>query len=187
MEVEDSFKMMSQMAVSEPYEMEVERIESQVKWFNPEKGYGFLSPDDGSADIFMHFSVLEAAGHRRVDSGDVLVCEIGPGKRGRQVLRILEVKLMPRDMRQMAPVYQMARAPHADPDALEEVYGEIKWFNPLRGYGFICPDDGGREIFVHASVLRDLGYETLEPGIRVHAKVSSSSRGREARIIEIIR
>jgi CspA family cold shock protein len=167
-------------------ETEIERIESKVKWYNPEKGYGFLVPEDETTDIFMHFSVLDAAGCRRVEEGDSIVCDIGPGKRGRQVLRVLEVKFAARDHR-FAPALLGPRAPSFDPDTLEDVEGEVKWFNPSKGFGFIYPDDGGRDIFLHASVLRAAGYESLEPGVRVVIKVSSSERGREARILTIMR
>lgn len=178
--------MTSQVAVDTVnQDPEVERIESQVKWYNPEKGYGFLVPDDNSSDIFMHFSVLDAAGCRRVEEGDRIVCEIGPGRRGRQVLRVLEVKFSTREPRYI-PNHIGPRSMAFDPDSLEELEGEVKWFNPLKGFGFVLPDDGGRDIFLHASVLRAAGFESLEPGIRVHIKASSSERGREARILQVI-
>ncbi|EKE10447.1 MAG: cold shock-like protein CspA [uncultured bacterium] len=167
-------------------EADIERIEAKVKWYNPEKGYGFLIPDDESNDIFMHFSVLDAAGCRRVEEGDRIVCDIGPGRRGRQVLRVLEVKFVPREPR-LAAGYIGQRSPTFDPESLEEIEGEVKWFNPLKGFGFVYPNDGGRDIFLHASVLRAAGYESLEPGIRVSLKVSSSERGREARILAVLR
>lgn len=172
--------------IDEIDETEIERIEARVKWYNPEKGYGFLVPDDESNDIFMHFSVLDAAGCRRVEEGDRIVCDIGPGRRGRQVLRVLEVKFVPREPR-FAPAFLGPRSPNFDPETLEEIEGEVKWFNPLKGFGFVYPDDGGRDVFLHASVLRAAGYETLEPGVRVIVKASSSERGREARILTVPR
>ncbi len=185
--------MMNQALMNEVNKNELERVEAKVKWYSPEKGYGFLVVDDDSADIFMHFSVLDAAGCRRVEEGDRLVCEIGPGRRnvepgsdGRQVFRVLEVKFSPREPR-FSPAFLGPRSPAFDPESLEEVEGEVKWFNPLKGFGFVYPDDGGRDIFLHASVLRAAGYESLEPGVRVLIKVSSSERGREARILNVIR
>lgn len=62
----------------------------------------------------------------------------------------------------------------------------IKWYNPNKGYGFILPDDGGREIFIHYSTIHAAGYTFLEPGIRVLAKISNSERGPEARIITVL-
>ena len=170
----------------ESTEGEMERVESKVKWYNPEKGYGFLEPLEDGNDIFMHFSVLDAAGCRRVEEGDTIVCDIGPGRQGKQVLRVLEVKFTPRDPNRMSPSFMGARMPYVDPETLEDVTGEIKWFNPMKGFGFIYPDDGGRDVFLHASVLRMLGMETVEPGVKVKAKVTSSERGREARAIEFL-
>lgn len=167
-------------------ESKIERIESKVKWYNPEKGYGFLVTEDDPTDIFMHFSVLDAAGCRRVEEGDTIVCDVGPGRQGRQVLRVLEVKFAPREPR-FSPAFLGVQSQAFDPESLEEIEGEVKWFNPLKGYGFVYPDDGGRDIFLHASVLRAAGYESLEPGVRVNVKVSSSDRGREARILTVLR
>lgn len=163
----------------------VERLEAKVKWYNPEKGYGFLVSEDDIGDVFMHFSVLDAAGCRRVEEGDQIVCDVGAGMQGRQVLRVLEVKFAPREPR-FSPSANAIRSFSFDPEALEEVDGVVKWFNPLKGFGFIYPDDGDRDIFFHASVLRAAGYESLEPGVRVRIKTSLSERGREARILTVI-
>ena len=166
------------------YQNEIERIESKVKWFNPEKGYGFLEPVNGEEqDVFMHFSVLDAAGFRRVEEGDDIDCDVTVGGHGRQVIRIWGIKFAPRQPK-LSHAFLGIRG--VDPETLEEVKGEIKWFNPLKGFGFICPEDSGRDIFLHASVLRSLGLESIEPGVRVRAKVSASDRGREARILEFI-
>ena len=177
--------MINQSVISEDYDNEPIRMEAKVKWYNPEKGYGFLIPEDESGEIFMHFSVLDAAGCRRVEEGDQIVCDVGAGMQGRQVLRVLEIRFAARDPR-YSSVFSGSRSPAFDPETLEEVIGEVKWFNPLKGFGFIFPKDGGRDIFLHASVLCAAGYESLEPGIRVKIKVSSSERGREARSLSVI-
>ena len=164
----------------------MKRIEAKVNWYDPEKGYGFLVPDDGSADIFMHFSTLDEAGCQHVEKGDCVVCEIGPGNEGLQVLHVLEIKFGPRDV-PSSPGFLDSRLPSFNSDTLEEINGEIKWFNPLKGYGFLVPDDGGEDIFLHNSVLQASGLELLKPGARVSIKVSSSERGREARVLSIMR
>lgn len=176
---------MNTIVVTQNESQKFEKIESQVKWYNPEKGYGFLLSSDGESDIFMHFSVLDAAGCRRVEEGDTIVCEVGPGPKGLQVMKVLEVKFTHREPRAMAMFFG-AKHPPMDLDALEEVDGYIKWFNPLKGFGFICEEKTGKEIFLHASILRMLGLESIEPGIYVRAKVSISERGREARTLQIL-
>ena len=61
----------------------------KVKWFNPEKGFGFVSPADGSPDVFLHVSALKQAGLQDAPEGSTIVCEVGPGRKGVQVLRVI--------------------------------------------------------------------------------------------------
>ena len=69
---------------------------------------------------------------------------------------------------------------------LENTEGEVKWFDTIRGFGFIKPDNGGRDIFVHASLLRRIGLQKIYPGQRVRMQVSNSDRGRQAWTLELI-
>ena len=64
-------------------------IRGKVKWFNPEKGFGFVSPADGSPDVFLHVSALKQAGLQDAPEGSTIVCEVGPGRKGVQVLRVI--------------------------------------------------------------------------------------------------
>ena len=175
---------MSQAIENEKNESAVERVEAKVKSYNREKGYGFLTLDDDSDDIFLHFSVLDAVGYHRVEEGDLVVCDIGPGKDGQQVLRILEIKICSRN--QQLPEFLTKQSSSFDLEGLEEMTGEIKWFNPTKGFGFIYSDDGGQDIFVHGSVVLRTGYQFLRPGMRVLVKVFKSERGREARSLTVI-
>ena len=61
----------------------------KVKWFNPEKGFGFVSPADGSPDVFLHVSALKQAGLQDAPEGSTIVCEVGQGRKGVQVLRVI--------------------------------------------------------------------------------------------------
>ena len=65
--------------------------EATVKWFNPEKGFGFVTMSDGTGDVFLHISVFQAAGRESILPGAKLRAHVGPGKRDRQVSRILEI------------------------------------------------------------------------------------------------
>jgi len=160
-----------------------EQIEAKVKWYNPEKGYGFLAPDDESVDIFMHFSVLSASGYQHVEPEDRIICEIGPGEHGLQVMRVLEVKPVLNENKKN----RLTRSNlNIDLENLEEIEGTIKWYNPVKKFGFVFPDNGGIDIFFHTAILHASGYKSLEPGIRVLVKVYHTKRGPEVRTLTVI-
>jgi cold shock protein len=73
-----------------------------------------------------------------------------------------------------------------DSGPAESLDGVVKWYDPARGFGFILPNDGGKDIFVHVTALRRSGLEGLEPGQPVRMMVSQARRGREASSIELI-
>ena len=78
-------------APSEPVRAQGPAVDATVKWFNPEKGFGFAELADGSGDAFLHIAALQAAGHDTVGAGAKLKVEIGRGAKGAQVVRVLEV------------------------------------------------------------------------------------------------
>jgi len=53
-----------------------------VKWFNAEKGYGFIAPDAGGDDVFVHFSAIQSDGYRSLDEGQKVEFEITQGQKG---------------------------------------------------------------------------------------------------------
>lgn len=159
-------------------------VKASVKWYNPIKGYGFLNREGNSEDIMIHFAALDKVGCAYVKTGDRVICEVVPGKSGTYVARVIEVKFGSPEPRSLSGFLGSQSTPF-DPESLEEVEGIIKWYNPDKGYGFILPNDGTKEIFIHYSVVHNTGLKTLEPGIRVLAKVSTSERGQEARIITV--
>lgn len=164
---------------------DLECIEAHVKWYNPEKGYGFLNREGSSEDIMIHFSALDKVGCPYVKVGDHVICEIAFGKRGLYVVHIIEIKLGDLEPRTLQGFYDSRLMPF-DPESLEEIEGVIKWYNPDKGYGFIIPDKGGSEIFLYYPILRAAGYRFLAPGTRVLAKVSTSERSQEARFLMVL-
>lgn len=163
----------------------LECIETNVKWYNPAKGYGFLVRDNDPTDIMIHFSALDAVSCPYVTEGDRVICDIGPGKRGLQVVRVREVRFCSSEPRTLK-AFLHSKSTSFDSASLEELEGTVKWYNSKKGYGFVYPDDGRREVFLHAAVLHAAGYKSLMPGVRVLIKVSSSERGQEARMLTVL-
>jgi len=158
--------------------------EATVKWFNPEKGFGFAELADGSGDVFMHIAVLQAAGHEAVSPGARLRVTVGQGQKGRQVTSVIEVDestATPEAPRRPAGP-RPPRAPREAPDlsSAVEVNGAVKWFNADKGFGFVTADDGEKDVFVHISVVERAGLRDLAEGQRLAMKVVRTAKGREA-------
>ena len=167
-------------------------VRAFVKWFQPAKGYGFLEREDGSADLFCHLSPVLASGHDALPEGAAVICEIVQGERGPQVSKILSVEL-PAVMPVPAKPGGVGAARRPSPQAgsspsspVMELTGAVKFFDPARGFGFILPDDGGPEVFVHATVLFRSGMTDLQPGQRVLVSAERVPRGLQATGIEPI-
>jgi CspA family cold shock protein len=168
--------------------MDTDRLSGAVTWFSTSKGFGFIKPNDGTDDIFVHVSVVQRAGLESLREGATVQCEVAPGKKGRQVMRLLEIDDStatpesaeggPRGLRQ-------TRSGFGAPPAGDPGEGVIKWFNATKGFGFITPDTGGKDIFLHASVVRRAGLMDVQPGQRVRYTAVDRDKGPEARTIEI--
>ena len=81
-------------------------LRGTIKWFNPEKGYGFVSPADGSQDVFLHISALKQVGLQDAPEGSTIHCEVGQGRKGVQVLRVIALDAStaaPRPQQQQRP------------------------------------------------------------------------------------
>ena len=158
-------------------------VRGVVKWFNPEKGFGFVELSDGSGDAFLHGSVLAQSGVNAVQSGDTLEARVGPGHRGPHITEVLSVDsstAVP-----MASQRSSARATTSNGPSVEET-GRVKWFNAQRGYGFIAPNSGGKDLFVHASALEKSGLTSLTEGQSVVVDVVEGQKGREAARVRLI-
>ncbi len=158
------------------------QTEAVVKWFSLVKGFGFVAPADGSSDAFMHSSVATRAGLRDVPEGTKMLVEITDGPKGRQVasiLQVLGVTDVPRSPAQSGGGRPAPTGPET------EMTGTVKWYKPDKGFGFVTPDDGDRDVFVHRSILLRAGLQHIDSGQRVKMLVQTASKGREATSIEI--
>ena len=156
-------------------------VRAVVKWFKPERGFGFVELADGSGDAFLHASVLERNGITAVQTGETLELRVAPGQKGPQVTEILSVDsstATPAAARR--PAYPAAGRVGPSTEATVEEAGTVKWFNAQKGFGFIVRDDGGKDAFVHASVLERSGVATLNEGQRVLVDIAEGRKGPEA-------
>jgi cold shock protein len=169
---------------------EAARLTATVKWFNRTKGFGFVTATDGTGDIFLPASMLAQAGQDEVAEGATLVCDVVEGPRGRSVAAIQsidETTAATRPPRGGGVDRGFDRGPdRAGAGPTEELDGTVKWFDEAKGFGFIAASDGGKDVFVHGSVLRRTGLGPLETGQLVKMQVRLSPRGREATSVELI-
>ena len=173
-------------------------VRATVKWYNPTKGFGFVTPNDGSADVFLHVSVVEQAGLQSLDEGAILVCDLADGQKGAQVSTIHSVEAGSAPPQRGSRPTTGSRYPRqsvndydddgygAKPSRGGTVEGTVKWFNSDKGFGFIAPDQDGKDVFVHISALERAGLSTLQDNQRVRFTEKAGQKGPEADGIEVI-
>ena len=167
-------------------------VRATVKWFNAEKGYGFAALSDGSGDVFLHINALQSAGFKAVSPGATLSVRIGNGQKGRQIDQVVSVDEStaeqpgPRRAPASAARGPMTGAPRRQVDlsSAVEMAGTVKWYNPDKGFGFVTPDGGGKDVFVHATALERAGLTSLQEGQTVRMSVVQGATGPEAGTID---
>ncbi len=149
-----------------------------VKWFNAEKGFGFVEVENGSGDAFLHISVLQRAGADSVNPGANLRVRVGPGQKGQQVTEVLEIKEGEAPA-PSGPRFGGGRS-YAPAGSGQEMRGTVKWYNAQKGFGFVTPETGGKDVFVHATALERSGMPPLAEGQAVTMMVVQGKKGPEA-------
>lgn len=151
-------------------------VTAVVKWFNPIKGFGFVQLGEQGPDAFLHVSVLAPTGHSDLIEGSEVVCDLSEGRKGLQVVTIYSVQAS-------------SNAPGAVPQDgghLEEVEGTVKFFNMEKGFGFVIPENGGKDVFVSARTLHHAGINNLQPNARVRMQIRMGAKGPMAEAVELI-
>jgi cold shock protein len=153
-------------------------LEGAVKWFNTEKGYGFVELTGGRGDAFLHLKTLRETGRDTLPSGARIRVVVRAGSRGAQVIRVIEVDTT-------GATERPPRRPSPDPSNAFDLTGRVKWFDDARGFGFVASDDFGKDVFVHTTTLGACGVGRLIEGQTVSMRVVETPRGREAIAIAI--
>jgi CspA family cold shock protein len=151
-------------------------VETIVKWFNAEKGYGFVELMDQSGDAFLHLRTLRLIGRESLPSGAKLRAIVTNGVRGAQVARVLDVDV-PRVTERPE---RAARRPIPDASTAIDLTGRVKWFDGVRGFGFVASDDFGKDVFIHVTTLCAAGASCVSEGQAVTMRVVETPKGREA-------
>ena len=147
--------------------------EGAVKWFNAEKGYGFVELGGGRGDAFLHLKTLRETGRDTLPSGAKVRIVVRAGSRGAQVVRVIEVDTT-------GAIERPPRLPTRDLSNAFDLTGRVKWFDGARGFGFVASDDFGKDVFVHSTTLGSSGVDRLSEGQSVSMRVVETPRGREA-------
>ncbi len=150
-------------------------VSGAIKWFDVAKGYGFVLPDDGvSGDILLHVTCLRKDGFQTALEGARVVCLARQGERGLQAFRVLSMDLTtavhPAEMQE-----QRTHVTVTPESGLERAL--VKWFNRIKGFGFLSRGEGTEDIFIHMETLRRYGIAELRPGQVVLVRFGRGDKG----------
>jgi CspA family cold shock protein len=152
-----------------------------VRWFDPAKGFGFIEPEDGGDDVFVHFSaIVDTGGFRTLAEGQRVEYTSAPGPRGEQAEEVRPLGGHPAPQRR-----DDRREPRGGRDAGHRgtvMTGTVARFDADKGFGFIVPDD----VFVHVSALRGRPGDEPEEGDRVEFELVEGQRGLQAEGVRIL-
>lgn len=150
-----------------------EMCEGELVWYNERKGYGFVRI--GEDEVFLHRSTLDRFGLVRLLTGDIVAVSLSTNEHGQVIKDLLSVK------RPLSPAPPAAHEPEEG-----ELGAVVKFFNDLRGYGFVTTDNLEDDVFVHSRVLNDCGFSSLIQGQKLLVKADDSGRGLQVNSVRLL-
>ncbi|QFT32432.1 Cold shock-like protein CspD [Labrenzia sp. THAF82] len=163
--------------MTEDVAVDVFEIAGTIKWFDVGKGYGFIVPDSGESDILLHVTCLRRDGYQTAYEGARVVCEVLDRPRGLQAFRILSMdETSATHPSQLPPSRTHVQV--VPEGGFEKA--TVKWFNRVKGFGFLTQGEGSEDIFIHMETLRRFGITELRPGQDVLVRFGTGPKGRMA-------
>jgi CspA family cold shock protein len=147
-----------------------------VRWFNARKGYGYITPDAGGRSLYVHFSSIRGARNRTLSAWQRVDFVVGQTDKGPSALDVRLLDSAGTDIETESGTDEGARQT-----------GTVRWFNARKGYGYITPDDEGRNLFVHFSAIRGARDRTLSAGQRVDFVVGQTAKGPSALDVKLLK
>lgn len=164
------------------------RAAGRIKWFDRTRGFGFMVPDEGAdaptADVLVHWSVLAEHDCRELPEMAHIECEVVEGSKGLQASRVISIDTSDCDNLPVDAAPMRRKILRDVADASAPIHAEVKWFNRIKGYGFVVAGDEPGDIFIHMETVRDAQMNDLLPGQSVIVRVRKSERGLLAVAIE---
>ena len=152
---------------------EINVKEGELVWYNERKGYGFVKIDD--TEVFLHRSTLDRFGLVRLLKGDRVTVSLTVNENGEVTQDLLRVD------RPVNPV-----PPAASEPADGEMRAVVKFFNDIRGYGFVTAEDIAEDVFVHSRVLNDCGFHSLIQGQKLLIKMDDVGEGPQVQAVRLL-